>query len=211
MLSALDVYRWLMGSGSRPQCEAFDAHVVASVLGMAVAATQEGVPLLEGLGLSATELVELVESMFPHAKSLVTKLAEATLGPVPDDEVCLRDLLVRSATERTAFEKKLAMIVARRAQQPNHLWQDLGLRNRRELSWLMSRHFEPLANKNVHDMKWKKFLYRVICRDASFSLCSAPSCSECDDFDACFGDESGESLMASQRRDVERAARPVSP
>jgi nitrogen fixation protein NifQ len=94
----------------------------------------------------------------------------------------------------------LAAIVARRAQRPNHLWQDLGLRHRRELSWLMERHFEPLATRNAADMKWKKFLYRMICRDTGFLICSAPICTECSDFDACFGDESGESLLASSRR-----------
>lgn len=206
MLSALDVYRWLMGTNSRPQCEAFDAHVVASVLGIGVAATQEGGPLLEEFGLLSSELIELVEGMFPHAAFAFSSVAGAMLAPVADDEACLRDLLSRSTTERSGFERKLAVIVARRAQRPNHLWQDLGLRNRRELSWLMSRHFDPLANKNLHDMKWKKFLYRVICRDTSFSLCSAPSCSECADFDGCFGDESGESLMAIQRRAIEHAA-----
>jgi nitrogen fixation protein NifQ len=37
-------------------------------------------------------------------------------------------------------------------------------------------------------------------------LCSAPSCAECDDFDVCFGDESGESLLARTRREADRAA-----
>jgi len=49
-------------------------------------------------------------------------------------------------------------------------------------------------------MKWKKFFYRMICRDEGFRLCSAPSCAECDDFSVCFGDESGESFLARNRR-----------
>jgi nitrogen fixation protein NifQ len=52
-------------------------------------------------------------------------------------------------------------------------------------------------------MKWKKFLYRMICRDEGFRLCSAPSCSECDDFAVCFGEESGESLLARTRREAD--------
>ena len=48
-------------------------------------------------------------------------------------------------------------------------------------------------------MKWKKFFYRMICRDEGYRLCTAPSCAECDDFQVCFGDESGESLMARTR------------
>jgi nitrogen fixation protein NifQ len=80
------------------------------------------------------------------------------------------------------------------------------LRNRRELSWLMERHFPVLSQRNTRDMKWKKFLYRVICRDEGFAICTAPSCSECDDFDKCFGAEDGESLLARTRRDAERAS-----
>ena len=93
--------------------------------------------------------------------------------------------------------------------RPNHLWQDLGLRNRGELSALMRRHFEPLADRNVNDMKWKKFLYRMICRDEGFRLCTAPSCAECDDFAVCFGDESGESLLARNRRQSDLASADV--
>jgi nitrogen fixation protein NifQ len=63
----------------------------------------------------------------------------------------------------------------------------------------MQRHFAPLARRNTQDMKWKKFFFRMLCRDEGYSLCSAPSCSECSDFCACFGDESGESLLARER------------
>ena len=52
----------------------------------------------------------------------------------------------------------------------------------------MARHFKPLAMRNKQDMKWKKFFYRVICADAAYTLCTAPSCGECDDFDHCFGE-----------------------
>jgi nitrogen fixation protein NifQ len=64
-------------------------------------------------------------------------------------------------------------------------------------------HFAPLARANKRDMKWKKFFFRAICRDASYSLCTAPSCSECCDFDNCFGEEDGESLLARLRLQAE--------
>jgi nitrogen fixation protein NifQ len=107
------------------------------------------------------------------------------------------------------LQARLAAMLARRAQSPDHLWQDLGLRNRGELSRLMARHFRPLAARNSQDMKWKKFLYRMICRDAGYSLCTAPSCGECADFAACFGDESGESRLAQTRLSDERRRRPA--
>ena len=52
-------------------------------------------------------------------------------------------------------------------------------------------------------MKWKKFFYRTICRDEGYTLCAAPSCAECEDFDNCFGEEGGESLLARARKQAE--------
>jgi nitrogen fixation protein NifQ len=118
---------------------------------------------------------------------------------VGDDERCLRELLWRFRTVPAPITSLLSVLVARRATRPNHLWQDLGLANRGELCRLMQRHFASLARRNTQDMKWKKFFFRMICRDEGYTLCSAPSCSECCDFSACFGDESGESLLARVR------------
>ena len=115
---------------------------------------------------------------------------------VNEDEKCLRELLWRFRTVSSPINSLLTFLVARRATRPNHLWQDLGLANRGELSRLMLRHFAALARRNDQDMKWKKFFYRMICRDDGFNMCVAPCCSECGDFNACFGSESGESLLA---------------
>ena len=200
-MESADVYRWLMQGGQRSACDAFDAHVVASALSLAIAeAANEGRSVVSGLGLGAASLTAMTEEIFPHARPLFERLDPDEEPILADDERCLRELLLRYTTLATPLEGHLAAVVARRALRPNHLWQDLGLRHRRELSWLMSRHFEALATKNGQDMKWKKFLYRMICRDEGFVLCTAPSCAECSDFDRCFGDEEGESLLARQRR-----------
>jgi nitrogen fixation protein NifQ len=209
-MDSLKVYRWLMAGGSDALCDRFDAHVLASTLSLAVVeSAAEGRPLSSAVGVQGPELTDFVGEIFPHARELFERLETPDALEIPEDEACLRDLLRRCTTNGTPFEEKLAPIVARRAQRPNHLWQDLGLRSRRELSWLMERHFEWLSSRNSRDMKWKKFLYRTICYDGSFPVCTAPSCSECCDFEGCFGDESGESLLAVARleADRERAAR----
>ncbi len=199
-----DVYRWLMAGSPPGACAAFDAHVIACVLALAVEETYAGVPLTHALGLSASELAGLVSALFPHALPLFRGL-DPSVAPRPsEEERQLRELLTRGATSCDALEYSMAAIIACRAQRPNHLWQDLGLRTRSELSWLMERHFEPLALRNAQGMRWKKFLYRMICRDTGFTLCTAPSCSECCDFDKCFGEESGESLLAAQRKEQEQ-------
>jgi nitrogen fixation protein NifQ len=191
-------------------CDGFDTHVVASVVSLGLMeSAQQGLPPSDALGLLPAELVELAALAFPHAVALFTRLAtDATCEPSADER-CLRELLFRGSTEGSRLEFLLAALVARRALRPNHLWQDLGLRHRRELSWLMSRHFEPIAAHNKQDMKWKKFLYRMICRDEGFALCVAPSCSECDDFPKCFGDEAGDALLAETPAAACRESCPV--
>jgi nitrogen fixation protein NifQ len=207
-MEASDVYAWLMQGGGSASCSGFEAHVLASVLAVvAIEANGEGHALVRGTGLEPQALLALVRERFPHAAPLFERAVplDAPLE-LEDDERCLRELLARSTSEGNAFEQALSFLVARRCQRPNHLWQDLGLRNRRELSWLMERHFPALAQRNQKDMKWKKFLYRVICRDEGFSICTAPTCTECSDFDNCYGEEDGESLLARNRRAAERAA-----
>jgi nitrogen fixation protein NifQ len=197
-------YDWLMERAAGAVYDRFDAHVLASVYSLAIAETQtSGISLSEGTGARTIALRTMMNAVFPLALPLLEDFVACNELFVPEDERSLRELLTRYSTHRTPFQQHFAALIARRAMRPNHLWQDLGLRNRGELSELMRRHFEPLAKRNVNDMKWKKFLYRMICRDEGFRLCTAPSCAECDDFAVCFGDESGESLLARNRRNSE--------
>lgn len=200
-----EVYRWLM----REQAgDPFDAHVLASVLALACGETgTTGRRLADGVGLDGGELVALAGPVFPHAAAWLRALSGDDRLSRSDEELCLVDILRRHGSRGSPFEARLSAIIARRALQPNHLWQDLGLGNRGELSRLIEVHFASLARRNARDMKWKKFLYRMICRDQDYRLCTAPSCSECDDFEVCFGDEDGESLLARSRRSADLAAR----
>jgi len=83
----------------------------------------------------------------------------------------------------------LAHIVAYSCCGRNHLWQDLGLADRGELSTLMHAAFPGLAALNVGDMKWKKFIYRHYCAREGIYVCPAPSCGECADHAQCFAPE----------------------
>jgi nitrogen fixation protein NifQ len=71
----------------------------------------------------------------------------------------------------------------------NHLWQDLQLASRAELSALMRHWFPALVVKNHADMKWKKFLYKQLCEREALFICKAPSCAVCCDRGVCFGPE----------------------
>lgn len=206
-MNAEEAYEWLIGASAASPSDAFDIHVIAAILALAIAEAEAGRRgIAEGVGLSRSTLMELVAEMFPGA---VAGLAGA-IGDVAivadDEEQSLRDILRMYSTGASRLECHLAAMIARRCKWPHHLWQDLGLRDRGELSRLMKRHFARLAERNQHDMKWKKFLYRMVCRSEGFTLCTAPVCSECDDFTNCYGAEDGEARLAWMRNTPDAAA-----
>ncbi|WP_454915164.1 nitrogen fixation protein NifQ [Xanthobacter sediminis] len=199
-MTSEEVYDQLLATPGPVDCDAFDRHVVAAILSLAVAeGAAVGQGPLEGLGLSAEELEALLARLFPTAGAQAALWCDASCPVVDKEEQSVRDILCMYCSDGDALERLLGSMIARRCRFPHHLWQDLGLRNRGELSQLMKRHFAPLAQKNRNDMKWKKFLYRMVCGAEGFTLCTAPVCAECDDFHVCFGAEDGESRLAWAR------------
>lgn len=89
----------------------------------------------------------------------------------------------------TAEIAHMAETIAVACLGDNHLWQDLQLANRAELSALMKHWFPTLVARNVGDMKWKKFLYKQLCEREEVFVCKAPSCAVCSDHSVCFGPE----------------------
>lgn len=83
----------------------------------------------------------------------------------------------------------VAWAIAGASLGDQHLWQDLGLPSRSELSMLIEHWFPRLAALNSHNMKWKKFFYKQLCLRADLSICRSPSCNVCSDYDKCFGPE----------------------
>ena len=101
----------------------------------------------------------------------------------------LLQLLLEYRANINASEHWVAHIVAYSCCGRNHLWQDLGLANRSELSLLMNMSFPTLAALNTGDMKWKKFIYRHYCAREGIYVCPAPSCGECSDYSKCYSKE----------------------
>ena len=99
-------------------------------------------------------------------------------------------LLLGHRAQGHEMERWLAHAIATAAMGENHLWQDMGLPNRKVLSALMQKHFPSLAARNAKDMKWKKFFYRQLCENAGVLICKSPHCAECCDYRICFGPES---------------------
>jgi nitrogen fixation protein NifQ len=104
----------------------------------------------------------------------------------------VRGLLLDHANAQAGDGDALAAVAERVALAclgDNHLWQDLQLASRGELSELMRHWFPALVARNHADMKWKKFLYKQLCEREALFICKAPSCEVCTDRPLCFGPE----------------------
>lgn len=115
------------------------------------------------------------------------------LGELDTDRLPERDDLISLLMEYRAgnseSERWMAEIISSACMGMDHLWQDLGLWSRRDLSEMIQHNFPELATKNNRDMKWKKFLYKQLCEREGIYVCRAPSCDVCSDYANCFGPE----------------------
>ncbi len=202
-LEGVMAYRMLSGCNPREAVIdddiSFDRHVLASIL--AASAMEQG-GIGGGAGLAAADLAGMIAQWFPWAEDAAVEWCRDAVAADDDEATMVRDLLLMQRSTDGDIGRWLAAMVARRAMEPNHLWEDLGLRNRSELSRLLLRHFAPMAVRNTGNMRWKRFFYRMLCEQDGFVMCTTPVCTNCDDFNVCFGDESGESRMADRRRQI---------
>lgn len=203
--AGIEFYRLL--TGRRPteaeigSDDDFDRHVLASIL---AAAAMDGGPIAERAGVAEQEFNDILARYFPLAEVRAFAWMPSSASAGDDETIMVRELLLGQRSTEGEVGRWLASMVARRAMEPNHLWEDLGLRERPELSRLLTRHFAPLAARNTGNMRWKRFFYRMLCEDDGFVMCTTPVCTQCSDFDLCFGEESGESRMADRRREFLR-------
>jgi nitrogen fixation protein NifQ len=156
---------------------------------MLVSQTRAQGALPPGLGLGPKLFPTLVKRHFPGF-TLPGKLAE---NPLDGERRAERDdlltLMLDHRAGRDLSETWMAEIVTAACMANDHLWQDLGLWNRADLSRLMTGNFPALAAKNVKDMKWKKFLYKQLCEREGVYVCRSPSCEVCMEYNVCFGAE----------------------
>lgn len=144
----------------------------------------------DDFGLGQNDFRRLLGDHFPGLKLASLTLPGRNNDSERDDE---RDdvfqLLHKHRAGLHESETWMAKIVAMACQGQDHLWQDLGLWSRQQLSELMLRNFPGLALKNDKNMKWKKFLYKQLCQTEGIYTCRAPSCEVCADYRNCFGPE----------------------
>ncbi len=138
------------------------------------------------LGLASEEFARFWQHYFPGP---ILPLADGVGSvPMPEREE-LEAMLLAHVDEPSQRERWAAAIVVAGCAGRDHLWYDLGLANRAELSALLTHAFPRFAVQNTGNMKWKKFLYRYHCQHEGIYVCRSPSCQACSDYAQCFGPE----------------------
>lgn len=150
-------------------------------------------------GLAPAELARALDSLFPGAlDSAEPALAElgaqypayAASGladPQPGFTLLLRALLRVYGTPASAITPLVTSVLAHACLRPDHLWRDLGLRGREDVTALLTRHYPGLVARNTHNLRWKKFLAYSAFEYAGLPVTAAPGCADCEDHGFCYG------------------------
>ncbi|BBU32817.1 hypothetical protein BTHE68_65510 (plasmid) [Burkholderia sp. THE68] len=142
------------------------------------------------LGLDAGAFAALIGGHFPGAA--VGRVPGAILGS--PHRAFVRDLhglLMwhdRTATRHREDARCLATIIAAASLRPDHLWRDLGLDGRDDVSEMLERHYPALVARNVANLRWKKFLAQEVAYARSVAPMGAPGCPGCEDYGFCYPD-----------------------
>jgi nitrogen fixation protein NifQ len=80
----------------------------------------------------------------------------------------------------------LATIISTACLRGDHLWRDLGLDGRDDVTDVMTRHYPKLVARNVDNLRWKRFLAEQVALEKGRTPGPAPGCPGCEDFGFCF-------------------------
>lgn len=176
-------YNWLMGSCIHQEL----GDLIARMLSSQVAGMGD---MPRYLGLEREAFNEMMLHHFPGIELSQFEHYGKHIDLARNDEHSeLRRLYLSHADAEPAIVEWVADILVAGCMGGDHLWQDLGLWSRKDLTALIRSAFTPLADKNIHDMKWKKFFYKQLCIQEGVYTCRAPSCQVCADYQECFGPE----------------------
>jgi nitrogen fixation protein NifQ len=142
------------------------------------------------LGLSPTQFQQLLQQCFPNLQLPETAVSQKTLDfSRMLEKQDLEQYLRRHAVNDNEHLEWMISLVVSACLGSNHLWQDMGLWSRKDLSDMLACCFPQLTVLNSKDMKWKKFLYKQLCEAEGIYVCRSPSCEVCKDYQQCFGSE----------------------
>lgn len=157
-----------------------------------LASWQAGLGALpDGLGLESEDFGQMLKCFFRPA---AIPFAAPSGRKADFSRMLEKDDLIRYIQTRAAYPEReetrwIVSILVAGCLGEDHLWQDLGLWSRQDLSGLIAYNFPQIKAANDKDMKWKKFLYKQLCEAEGIYVCRAPSCECCVDYPRCFGPE----------------------
>ena len=147
------------------------------------------------LGLARNDWSALLARHFAHAPACALGLpfvAGSAIGVMASEHIgfvrTLHALLLThaSVTVDSNDAQCLATIIAHACLRPDHLWRDLGLAGRDEVTWMLTRYFPTLVALNVANWRWKKFLAAQRALSLGLPPGPAPGCPGCEDYGHCF-------------------------
>jgi nitrogen fixation protein NifQ len=153
------------------------------------------------LGLDRDALTALMRRHFPRdtdsPRAPIVAFASFAASQTPHRAFVrdLHGLLMwhdRSAADHTAHAddaRCLASIIAAASLRPDHLWRDLGLDGRDDVTAMLGRHYPELIARNTDNLRWKKFLAREVAQANGVAPTCAPGCPGCEDYGFCYPEQ----------------------
>jgi nitrogen fixation protein NifQ len=143
------------------------------------------------LGLQPREWRALLARHFKHAAVPALPLAVSNSTNANEHTNFVHTLHTLLFTHTSAIVHAddahcLATIIAHACLRPDHLWRDLGLAGRDEVTWMLTRYFPTLVALNVANLRWKKFLAAQRALSLGLEPGPAPGCPGCEDYGHCF-------------------------
>jgi nitrogen fixation protein NifQ len=180
-----DAARALLAHASVPPSA--DTTLFARLIGARVEAGDTAL-----LGLDHAGLAALIGRHFPQAPDISRAPSRPLLTPHHAFVRRLHGLLMwhdRTAADARQDAHCLATIICAATLRPDHLWRDLGLDGRDDVTEMLQRHYPALVARNTANLRWKKFLAQeVACAEGVAPTC-APGCPGCEDYAFCYPDK----------------------
>lgn len=95
--------------------------------------------------------------------------------------------LLQHRARKDSSHARLSGWLASACMGNHHLWQDLGLDARPQVSRLLQIAFPALHDSNVRQLRWKRHLFLCLGETLGRPGLRPPKCDDCGDFAVCIG------------------------